>query len=84
MFEVIGLGFHDGQGDRMVTGAMDEGLVGWRWTEEVSGEREEILEGEGERVLERGKRGMKKMVGWVGKVVEELTSHIDWTCKRYV
>lgn len=68
----------------MFTGAVDERLMRRRRTEEVSCEREEMVESDGERVFERGKRRLDEMVSRVRKMVEELTPDIDRTCKRDV
>ena len=66
----------------MVLRRMNERLVRWRRREEISSEREEVVEGNGERVFERGKSGVHEVVGRVRKVVEELTFNVDWTGKR--
>lgn len=63
-------------------GATNKGFVGWWWTEEVSGEREEMLKGERKRMFESREYSLDEMVSWIREVIEELASHINRTCQR--
>lgn len=60
--EVSG-GLGDGERDGVAVGEEDVGLGRRRWADEASGEREEVLESEGERVFESGKEGFEEVLG---------------------
>lgn len=77
----ISCGFNDGEGDGvMIIGAVNEGLVWWWRTDEVSGEREEMLKGERKRMFEIWECRIVEMMGGVRKLIKELAPNINRTC----
>ena len=73
--EVRGGGFCDRERDGVTLRIEDVRLVWLRWKRDFRGEGEEVLESEGKRVFERGKRGVKEVVCGVREVVEEDSFH---------
>lgn len=67
----IGGGLDDGEGNGVAVGVNEVGLGGWWRSCQISGEREEVLEGEGEGVFEVGEKGGGGGGGGVREVVEE-------------
>lgn len=64
-------------------GAANEGFVGWWGTKEISSERVKMLKGKRESVFERGEFSFIENAFGMGKVIEELASHIiTRTCIR--
>ncbi|TKY50153.1 hypothetical protein E2542_SST27608 [Spatholobus suberectus] len=72
MVEIF-VGVGNGEGDSITRDVVDDGFGRVKGPREGASKGEEVLESEGKRVSESGKKGVKERRGWVWDGIEEET-----------